>query len=384
MPSLVVIPFVGCLFSQWLCCSCAASGLLVTIHRFGGSGPPGIPASLVQSSEGDFYGVTASGVTEDEKDVSDLGIIYKLTPDGGFAVLHRFTSEEGGEPFAGLVQGQDGNFYGAASSIVFMITPMGVMTVLHRLSGGGTVRSALIQARDGDFYGTTWGSEADPQGTVFRMTSKGMLTTLHSFMGTEGSYPSALIQGNDGNFYGMTREGGSESNGTVFKITPTGMLTTLHNFGVYEDGQIPKSGLVQGRDGKFYGTTELGGAPGGDGTVFVIDATGALKTLHRFRYDGQNPVAPLVRGRDGNLYGTTRAGGEHGRGTIFVVTPNGSLKTLYSFNDADGCIPEAALTLAQDGSFYGTTNYGGISPAGGTIFRFEPAAHLPTDAGESP
>ena len=73
------------------------------------------------------------------------------------------------------------------------------------------------------------------------------LTTLASFDGTNGSAPAApLIQASDGNLYGTTEyggpisgcEGGFNPCGTVFKITLSGTLTTLHTF-VYSDGAFP-------------------------------------------------------------------------------------------------------------------------------------------------
>ena len=97
------------------------------------------------------------------------------------------------------------------------------------------------------------------------------LTTLHSFNGGDGRSPEAtLVQGSDGNFYGTTALGGAHAKGTVFRIDPTGSLTTLHSFsGSPGDGAVPVAGLVQGTDGNFYGTTALGGAHGA-GTVFNL------------------------------------------------------------------------------------------------------------------
>jgi uncharacterized repeat protein (TIGR03803 family) len=67
------------------------------------------------------------------------------------------------------------------------------------------------------------------------MTPAGVLTTLVEFdgngPGAKGKQPEAgLAQGSDGNFYGTTFGGGATDQGTVFKMTPAGVLTTLAEF----------------------------------------------------------------------------------------------------------------------------------------------------------
>src|SRR6266496_3673460 len=158
--------------------------------------------------------------------------------------------------------------------------------------------------------------------TIGRITvSAQTVTTLHSFNGGDGRSPEAtLAQGSDGNFYGTTALGGAHFKGTVFKIDSAGSLTTLHSFsGSPGEGANPVAGLVQGSDGNFYSTTALGGTHL-RGTVFNIDATGSLTTLHSFSGspdEGAIPFAGLAQGTDGNLYGTTALGGTHGAGTVF-------------------------------------------------------------------
>jgi uncharacterized repeat protein (TIGR03803 family) len=100
------------------------------------------------------------------------------------------------------------------------------------------------------------------------------LTTLHSFNGTDGSAPYAgLVQATDGDLYGTTDLGGANgSNGTVFKITPSGTLTMLYSFCSQSgctDGINPHAGLVQDTNGDFYGTTVDGGT-NNNGTLFRL------------------------------------------------------------------------------------------------------------------
>ncbi len=194
----------------------------------------------------------------------------------------------------------------------------------------------LVQASDGDFYGTTYGGGTYVYyGTVFKITSKGVLTTLHSFDSSDGASPNGgLVQGRDGNFYGTTMSFGAHNWGTAFEITAAGKFTTLYNFCSEvncADGASPKAGLVLGTDGNFYGTTFIGGANvscssgQGCGTIFKI-AAGELTTLYSFCSqancdDGETPLTGLLQGTNGSFYGTTRAGGAgFGGGTIFSLS----------------------------------------------------------------
>ena len=199
------------------------------------------------------------------------------------------------------------------------------------------------------------------------MTPAGVLTTLLEFTGTEGpnlgsSPEAALVQGSDGNFYGTTPYGGADVQGTIFRMTAEGVLTTLFEFGRNDNGSFPHAALVQGNDGDFYGTTHIGGI--GYGTVFKITPDGELTTLAQFTEVEGPSSAALVLGSDGNFYGTTAEGGATNQGTIFRMTAEGVLTTLVEFSGtgaADvGAFPDGALVLSSGGDFYGTTSEGGF------------------------
>jgi uncharacterized repeat protein (TIGR03803 family) len=116
--------------------------------------------------------------------------------------------------------------------------------------------------------------------------------TLYQFPDvTDGSLlPGRLIQATDGNFSGLTQFGGTEGKGTIFRMTTNGVLSTLISFGS-TNGSYPSGSLVQGRYGNLYGTTAAGGVSD-LGTVFRATAAGELSTLASF--NGANGHAPRV------------------------------------------------------------------------------------------
>jgi uncharacterized repeat protein (TIGR03803 family) len=240
----------------------------------------------------------------------------------------------------------------------------------------------LIQATDGDFYGTTEYGGISNCGTVFKITSAGVLTNLYQFKGytvNDGAFPEAgLVQGSDGNFYGTTYEGGTNAYGTVFKMTPAGVLTNIHIFQppATHDGRWPFSPLIQGTNGYLYGTTSAGGTPG-YGTVFQMDYSGNVTIIHSFTNgtDGSSPYAGLFQGSDGYFYGTTQSGGTNGveyggYGTIYKVNAAGNFIPLHEFGDtpSDGQNPIGGIVQGYTGDYFGATFNGG-SNTYGVVFR---------------
>jgi uncharacterized repeat protein (TIGR03803 family) len=302
------------------------AGVETVLYSFAGGSDGANPyGGLIQGTDGNFYGMTYIGGT------SGHGTVFMVTPTGIETVLYSFAGgNDGASPFAALIQGADGDFYGTTqyggpsnAGTVFKVTPSGLETVLYAFTGGSdgsnpTVQ--LIQDTDGNLYGTTGYGGAFGSGTVFKVTPPGVETILYSFIGgNDGANPFVgLIQGADGNFYGTTYGGGTASAGTVFKITPGGVETVLYSFAGGNDGANPIAALVQSADGNFYGTTILGGASG-VGTIFKITPTGVETVLYTFTggNDGGNPTPGLIQGADGNFYGTTELGGTSNNGTVF-------------------------------------------------------------------
>lgn len=366
---------------------------LATFDKIDGASPA---APLIQGVDGSYYGTTVYGGNGAYcLSGEGCGTIFRISSQGALATLYSFCSQpncaDGEYPVAGLAQTADGGFYGTASEggptgtgTVFEINRAGSLTTVHNFCSqpncsDGAYPAALIQAVNGSFYGTTFEGGINGTGTVFKLTRSGTLTTIHAFDSFKnGIYPEApLVQAANGALYGTTTGGGhSDGEGTIFRITTDDVFTLVYRFCSENVRGGGPSGLIEGPDGNFYGTTEFGGSQG-DGAIFQITPHGELTTLYNFGgRDGYQAGANLLLGTDGNFYGNTAAGGDqtchspYGCGTIFSVTSSGTLTTVHVFELSDGESPSAALIQGTNGVFYGTTITGGSNQAG-TVFSVD-------------
>src|SRR5579872_1986911 len=369
----------------------ASAQTISTLVNFNGTNgyQPGSP--LVQSTDGNFYGVTYYGGTPTSCPLGggyNCGTVFKMTAAGELTTLYNFCTQakcsDGGNPDS-LIQASDGNFYGTTfiggastaycngCGTIFRITPSGNLTTLHTfcLQAGctdGEKPDELIQATDGNFYGVASLGGAYHNGSVFELTAAGKFKTLYDFCAQtncpDGRLTVSLMQAIDGNLYGTTYYSGAYNGGTLFQITLGGKLTTL--FSLHK----PNS-LIQGSDGALYGTTGAGGNAD-HGIVFRVSPAGKLTTLHSFCglncATGDSPGAGVIEGSDGNLYGSAGlAGLTYYAGALFEITSSGAFHTLYLFCSLDNCFDgwgPGQLMQATSGTFYGTTSGGGTSNHG--------------------
>jgi uncharacterized repeat protein (TIGR03803 family) len=302
----------------------ATSGVESVIHDFVG-GPDGSqPFAGLTNVNGVLYGTTVNG-GENHK-----GTVFSITPSGVKSDLHVFKGgSDGAAPEAGLTD-VDGVLYGTTSAggahghgTVFAITTSGAESVLHSFASGNDGAEPLADLTDvnGVLYGTTESGGANGGGTVFKITTSGAETVIHNFGGgSDGRGPFAGLAHLNGALYGTTvGGGGTDSIGTVFKITTSGAESVIHSFKGATDGFSPGADLIN-VNGTLYGTTEQGGASGGYGTVFSITPAGAENVLYSFKggTDGVGPQAALTY-LSGVLYGTTVAGGANKSGTVFSL-----------------------------------------------------------------
>ncbi len=323
------------------------------VHTFA-SGPnvDGIwpVGNLTVGADGNFYGVTEIAGANCLNQYG-CGAVFKLSLSGSESLVYSFYNQLNypSRPETAPVQGSDGNFYGTTvidgelctnqtyCGAVYKVTPDGQETTLYKFGTNGGIYdgswpgSGLIQAADGNFYGVTsygglygegqgavqWGN-----GTIFRITPSGTQTTLYSFGAggaADGIQPSGgLVQDSKGNLFGTTGGGGEFGLGTIFQLAPDGTVTIVYSFsGNGTDGSRPSSTLLLANDGNFYGTTIVGGA-NGLGTLYKMDASGNVTTLHSFSAsEGASPEGGLIQGNDGALYGNAALGGTYNDGIFF-------------------------------------------------------------------
>jgi len=216
---------------------------------------------------------------------------------------------------------------------------------------------------DGTFYAVSYTGGTNNLGAVLRITTAGVVTTLHSFTGADGQNPTGvLVQATDGNFYGTTSATTVNSSlGTIYKITPAGKFTLLHTLASDgSEGTNMFAGLVSATDGNLYGVTTNGGSEN-YGVVFQITRAGAFSVVHNFvNSDVNNPWVPLCQRTDGTLYGVANGGGAFGSGDVFKLTST----TFKRFIIVQNYAAKALLTIDILGNgFTGATavNFGSVA-----------------------
>jgi uncharacterized repeat protein (TIGR03803 family) len=268
-------------------------------------------------------------------------------------------------------------------------------TIMHSFpafDGDGATPNGILLGSDQVLYGAcayggAYSGGGDDGGTVFKINQDGTGYAVLQSLGSTSSdvkIPYAgLIEGFDGRLYGTAGYGGGQyGNGGVFALGKDGSgYTVLYAFGSNpSDGNYSLSALVQGSDGTLYGTTTLGGAYAAlnqlGGTVFAIQPDGSgfhvIHSFNSFPADGITPYGPLVIGPDGALYGTTPEGGLYGGGTLFRLTPDGGSYTqLHHFGQGnDGAYPYAGVVFGTNGALFGTA-IGGGSTGAGAVFTIQ-------------
>jgi uncharacterized repeat protein (TIGR03803 family) len=323
-----------------------------TLVTFNGSNGAYPAAGLIVDPSGNLYGTTGSAGTYNG------GTAFELTSSKGSWNLQTLwyfgntATHDGVAPACDLLMDSTGAIYGTTQSggtnnlgTVFKLTQSGAVwteSVLYSFAGGSDGQepaAGLVMDSSGALYGTTYygggsGTCNDGCGTAFELRQSGGVwtdTVLHAFgNGTDGQFPGygPLVLASGGALYGTTTYGGTDDWGTVYELTPSGgkwKEKILYDFTGAADGATANGGLIKGKSGAMYGTTEEGGANYG-GTVYVLTkANGGwtedvVTNFPNFSGDGFFPVAGVTLDtKSDTLFGVTTQGGADGWGSVYQV-----------------------------------------------------------------
>ncbi len=405
------------------------------LHNFSVLDGIGPEAALIMDSSGNLYGTTNYGGYTGNSICSGnggCGTIFELDTTGKLTTLYSFHgTPDGYEPYESVLR-VGTSLFGAATyggggtcacGTVYELNSAGTLKVLHTFNGpdGSTPPPGRLNLDGkGNAYGVTAFDGPNGQGTVYKINSAGVESTVYSFGNQpDGNGPmGGLVIANKGQeLYGLTEYGGicpyssieGFGCGTVYKLTSAGVETQLYVFTGSTDGAYPTEGLIADSAGNLYGATTVGGdancplvtparpaghaakkpwgipnmeqSPPGCGVVFKVNAaTGSETVLYTFTggSDGGFPLGGVVLDSAGNVYGTTSQGGDTscgldlGCGTVFEITASGQFRILHTFGGIDGDSPGwGSLMIDKSGNLYGTTVAGG-SANNGVIFRITP------------
>ena len=284
--------------------------------------------------------------------------------------------------------------------------------------GGYPWHTTPHQASNGKLYGPTFRGGTSNYGSVyeydFSVCNENIIYNNGSgdTTSTAGGNYANINELSDGKLYGIETYAGNKLLGRLYRMDKDGTnVETLHDFqGAYDtntpytlaadtlrariagatknDGTYPVGFVVEGPDGKIYGTTTFGG-PGAWGTIWRCNKNGSnyeiiyiADAVYRYATykDGLGlPVAAtytltelrgnVAIGQDNRLYFTSRYGGAGNYGGIGSMNLDGSTyRILHSGSVADGA-HSARGPIIIDNQVYGVYAYYGGGVSFGTVWK---------------
>ncbi|HEY1612739.1 MAG TPA: choice-of-anchor tandem repeat GloVer-containing protein [Rhizomicrobium sp.] len=244
------------------------------LYSFAGGSDGCEPSSGVSlDASGNLYGTTLSGGNDRCKKFNGdgCGTVYKIAPDGTETEIYAFSGKRRGwHPDFGVVVDKRGVIYGTAETgkndswngFVFKIFPNGGMHIIHKFAGypadGAVPSSALVLDKAGNIFGTTSIGGSANFGSLFKIAPDGSESLLYSFQnGTDGENPHTLIENRNGDFFGLA----GDNYGPVWRLSRNGDENALYTFN--NNDWAPEGNIVLDKTGTIYGTLAVGG-PGCD------------------------------------------------------------------------------------------------------------------------
>jgi uncharacterized repeat protein (TIGR03803 family) len=224
----------------------SSTGVFSVLYSFQGGADGAVPFGFLTLHGTAVYGGTQEGGTLGDCGGGGCGVIFAVsTSTGAEKPLYAFTGgADGSLPTSQFLFDSKGNLYGTTYAggdlscsnqnsvgcgVIFRLSPAGKESAIYAFKGTPDAANpawGLTADSSGNGYGTTIYGGSSNLGAVFKISSKGAESVLHSFSGTDGSYPQSGLTGIGTAFYSNTALGGNLSCsspngcGTIFKITP--------------------------------------------------------------------------------------------------------------------------------------------------------------------
>ena len=371
-----------------------AQSMAKILYSFmGGSDGKGPAGPLIADDAGTLYGATSDGGGSSAC-FSGCGTIFKYA-NNQETVLYAFPGgTDGYFPHSGLARDAAGSLYGTTShggaadlGIVFKLDPNGVKTTLHSFVGGSADGASpggeLLLDAEGNLWGTTIqggnGSCDGGCGTVYKITPNGVLSIIHSFDGSTGGgvYPSGgVVPDGQGNLVGTTSAGGlvrpacsHRGCGTLYSLAPDGTESTIYAFTGGAAGFAPGGRPAMDAQGNLYGPCAGGTAD--RGAIYKVTPDGQESILYSFLNHGDGyGSSELIVDSAGYLYGNSAAGGQNYFGLVFRLSPSGHFSVIHTFDEplVEGAFPTGALLLDRRDNLIGANNRYGAAGDNGSLF----------------
>lgn len=382
---------------------------------------------LIESSNGQLYGVTQSG------GINDWGVLFSFNlTTNTFSKLFDFVSNDSGKyPTGPLVLNND-FIYGTTSSgginnfgVLFKFdSNSNLITKVLDFDGtnnGKNPNNSLMKASNGNFYGDTKKGGLFDKGVIFEYNpSNNLFTKKIDLDGiTIGeNLIGSMVEPADGLLYGISDYKTSPFKRSIFQYNPnTNVLTKKSDMGD-NDYIPPKVGFTVGLDDKLYyykysrlfsynyqqNTVSESSLFSGNINSILFEPTlgnfwlavdyttencltefNSSTNLFTKKYffgkslNGYRPQGELLLAKDENFYGVLGSGGVNGKGSIYKFDPKtNEIFKKVEFNSEIFSAYDG-LIQATSGKFYGTTELGynningnGIINPSGLIYEFNP------------
>ncbi len=326
------------------------SGAYTNLYSFVGSPTDGgsPSAGLVQGGDGNFYGTTLFGGANGE------GTVFRISPSGSYTSLYSFVGSpiDGGYPYDSLVQGSDGNFYGTTGGgganancangcgTVFRISPSGTYTNLYSFGSsptdGANPSAGLVQGSDSNFYGTTSLGGTNGNGTVFRLSVPLSVTaTANSWVAGNGKWET----------------GGHWSLGTAPSANdPADLITNASSKTVTIDA------VTAGFPSVLTINNLTVSAPLGSASTLLLSNAGTATPLSILNAVVIDTNGALVVNQSAVQVGSYLLVGDEGGGSALSITNGGTVYNGYGYIGLDTSASSNAVLVASSGSVWSNAN----------------------------